>query len=275
MSEAFGFTPRLSVSDAERAEFLAFAEATVVRAGAATLPFFRAGVSVDNKREEGFDPVTQADRAAEQVIREALAERYPGHGVLGEEYGYQSGNGLTWVIDPVDGTRAFLSGMLHWGVLLGLFDGEDAVVGAMYQPYVGELFSGDGTSAWCTRNGERQPLRSSQRQTLADAIIACTGTEYFRGDDLTRFNLLQENTRMCRLGTDCYAYAMVAAGAVDFGTDARLNPYDIEALIPIIRGAGGVVTTYDGGTPVLGGTVLASGNETLHRAALALFESGG
>lgn len=263
----------MSVTASQLEEFVGFAERTVRLAGAATLPYFRSSVHVENKLQDGFDPVTEADKAVETIIRDALTAAYPSHGVLGEEFGHQSGNGLTWVIDPIDGTRAFMSGMLHWGVLLGLFDGVDPVVGAMYQPYVDECFVGDGRQAWFSRAGERRFLQTSSCDEVSMATLATTDPRYFNGADLAGFHSLQHHARQTRLGGDCYVHAMVAMGTVDLGTDATLNPYDIQALIPIIRGAGGVVTTYDGGNPALGGTVLASANDTLHRQALDLLSA--
>ena len=154
MSAEFGHTPAVVISHQERDAYLQFARLAVRAAGEEILPYFRSGVQVTNKLENGgFDPVTLADQAGERAIREAIERTYPEHGIFGEEYGFQAGNGLTWVIDPIDGTRAFMTGMLHWGVLLALFDGESPVIGAMYQPYTDELFSGDGTSAWLERGG--------------------------------------------------------------------------------------------------------------------------
>ena len=271
MSDAFGYSDRVSVGDAERAELMAFAERTAVLAGGKTLDYFRGDLAVENKLSHGFDPVTAADKAAEVVIREAISSAYPAHGVYGEEFGYQPGNGLTWVIDPIDGTRAFMSGMLHWGVLLALFDGDEPIVGAMYQPYVDDLFVGDGRQAVHQHRGSRTLMSTSSVSTVSDAVLATTDGKYFR-DDLFRFEALKAESKLTRLGGDCYVHAMVALGGVDLGTDGSLNPYDIQALIPIVRGAGGVVTTFDGGNPSMGGNVLCSANETLHRAALDIIQ---
>ena len=148
------FSTPVSVSDAQRSEFLEFAARAAVEAGAATLPFFRSETVIENKLEgSGFDPVTEADKAAELVLRERIRSEYAAHGICGEEFGIEEGNGLTWVIDPIDGTRAFMSGMLHWGLLLGLFDGERPIVGVMYQPYTEELWCGDGRTAEFRRGG--------------------------------------------------------------------------------------------------------------------------
>lgn len=271
VTKTFGYSDKVSVSAAQRAEFLAFAARTVKAAGAATLPFFRADVDIQNKRGDGgFDPVTEADKAAETIVRDAIGNSYPAHGILGEEFGYQSGNGLTWVIDPIDGTRAFMSGMLHWGVLLGLFDGDTPIVGVMYQPYTDELFLGDGEQAWFERGDTRQAMHTSPCAEISEAVLATTGFDWFADEELAQFERLREGARLCRLGGDCYIYGVVAMGYIHLGTDGSLNPYDIQALVPIVQGAGGVVTTYDGGNPSMGGSVLASANPALHAQALDL-----
>ncbi len=269
MSDSFGYSTKISVTAEDKTQFVEFAKRTVRAAGAATLPFFRSDIEVLNKAGDGqFDPVTEADRAAETVIRDALAESFPTHGVYGEEYGYQTGNGLTWVIDPIDGTRAFMTGMLHWGVLLGLFDGDVPIVGAMYQPYTQELFYGDGERTFFAQGDAERQLRTSLCDELGNAVLATTGFEWFEQEDRLRFDQLRSEVQLWRTGGDCYIYGLVAMGHVHLGTDASLNPYDIQALIPIVQGAGGVVTTYDGGNASMGGAVLASANEVLHRKAL-------
>lgn len=267
----FGFTPQVAVSESQRSAYLAFAMRTARLAGAATLPYFRAEIEVENKLSDGrFDPVTQADKSAEAAIRSAIEDEYPEHGIMGEEFGFKSGNGLTWVIDPIDGTRAFMSGMLHWGVLLGLFDGEDPVLGVMYQPYTDELFAGDGSEAFLYRGENVRRLTTGKCSSLSDAVLVTTGPDWFSAEDAARFRALRDAVRMYRYGGDCYLYAMVAMGYVHFGTDASLNSYDILPLVPIVRGAGGVVSNYEGGNPCLGGTVLASANAALHELALSL-----
>ena len=274
MSSVFGYGERVAVSDVDLSELSVFARETVVAAGDVTLPYFRSNVEVENKRSDGFDPVTEADKAAEMIIRQRIADRFPQHGIYGEEFGHQEGNGLTWVIDPIDGTRAFMSGMLHWGVLLGLFDGETAIVGAMCQPFVGEVFVGDGRQAEYTRGAVVQKLATSSTQSLGDAVLGTTGPDWF-GDDRQRFDALRDQVKMYRLGGDCYLHAMVAMGGVDIASDGNLNPYDIQALIPIVRGAGGVVSTYDGGEPSMGGSILCSANQRLHNEALDVIQKIG
>lgn len=274
MSDTFGYGPKVQIPAADKAAYLEFAKRTARAAGAATLPFFRAEAVVENKLSDGgFDPVTEADRGAERVIREALAQAYPEHGIYGEEFGYLPGNGLTWVIDPIDGTRAFMSGMLHWGVLLGLFDGQEPVLGVMYQPYTDELFAGDNEVATFERGGEVRTMSGGACERLDEAVLATTGVDWFGNEELSGFERLREQARLCRVGGDCYIFALAALGYVHLATDGSLNTYDILPLIPVVRGAGGVITTYDGGDPSMGGTVLAAANPALHAAAMAVIRS--
>lgn len=267
----FQFTESFPLSDQERVDLLEFAVALGVKAGEATLPYFRGPVEIENKLADGrFDPVTQADTAAEKVIRSEIERLYPTHGVYGEEFGYQPGNGLTWVIDPVDGTRSFMSGLLHWGLLLALFDGQRPVLGVMYQPYTREIFCGDGRSAEFRCGSVVRSLKTRRCSELQDAVLATTSPRLFESrEDLAGFKELENRSKLTRYGGDCYIYAMLAMGYIDLATDAQLKPYDIQALIPIIEGAGGAVSTYEGGDACMGGTVLAAGSPALLSTALA------
>ncbi len=263
------YSSPVSVTDAQRSAFLDFAVDAAMAAGGETLQYFRSETVIENKIEgAGFDPVTEADKAAELVLRERIREQFPSHGICGEEFGLEEGNGLTWVIDPIDGTRAFMSGMLHWGLLLGLFDGERPIVGVMFQPYTEELWCGDGQKAEFRHAGTSRPLRTRDCGEVSDAVLTTTSPNYFRGEEGDAFRRLESQAKLSKYGGDCYIYGMLAMGFVDLATDATLHPYDIQGLIPIIEGAGGVVTTYSGGNPSLGGTVLASGNRALHERAL-------
>ncbi len=261
-----------SLSDPLRAEYLAFAIEVSQTGGAAALPYFRASAVVQNKLTDGgFDPVTQADKAAEQIVREAINTKYSEHGIYGEEFGHEEGNGLTWVIDPIDGTRAFMSGMLHWGLLLALFDGERPVIGVMYQPFTDELFYGDGRFAEYRHGASNvRSLQVSRRTELSDAVLATTSPRWFEGSQRAGFDSLENAVKLTNYGGDCYIYGMLAMGYLDLAADANLNPYDIQAHIPIIEGAGGIVTTFDGGNASMGGVVLASASEVLHQAALEI-----
>ncbi len=272
---SFSFSQAVVSSPTQRAEWLAFAGQTARKAGQVVLPHFRSQLMrgdtlIDNKLSGGsYDPVTVADREAEMAIRRAIEETYPSHGIYGEEYGHKAGNGLTWVIDPIDGTRAFMTGLLHWGILLALFDGENPILGVMYQPYTDELFVGDGTSAWLLRGEGKTPLTTSGRTELAQAsMLTTTAEDFFQGAHRAAFRRLRSQVKMTKIGGDCYLFAMLAMGGVDLGIESGLQPYDIQALVPIIRGAGGVITCWDGGNPSMGGEVIASANTQLHRAAL-------
>ena len=268
---SFDFTAPVSVNPSQQAEYLGFAKSAARAAGEVILPYFRAGadgLGLENKLQQGFDPVTLADREAERVIRQRITQSYPEHGIYGEEFGQQSGNGLTWVIDPIDGTRAFMSGMLHWGVLLALFDGENPILGVLYQPYTDELFFGDGSHAGLQRGWQEWPLKTSANAELAKSILCTTGTEWLDSEAVERYQTLASSVQLKRIGGDCYLFALVAMGQMHIGLDGSLNPYDIQALIPIVRGAGGVITTWDGGNPSMGGHVVATANPTLHQQVL-------
>ena len=270
------YSDPVALDSAATAELLAFAANAVQKAGAATLPFFRTDLEIENKRSDGrFDPVTQADRAAELVLRETIQAAYPEHGIFGEEFGHQDGNGLTWVVDPIDGTRAFMSGFLHWGVLAGLFDGQRPVVGAMYQPFTEELFLGDCSAAEYRRADSVRALRVSTTTELAHAVLATTSPRFFyASEELRAFQDLEAAVKLSRYGGDCYIYGMLAMGYVDIAMDSSLNPYDIQALIPIIEGAGGVVTCADGSDASMGGLVVASATQELHARVLERFSGG-
>lgn len=274
MSATLGFTTAIAVSADHKTEYLGFARSAARAAGDAILPYFRSRMQVTNKLSgQGFDPVTLADQAGERVIRAAIEDAYPDHGIFGEEFGLKSGNGLTWVIDPIDGTRAFMTGMLHWGVLLALFDGEQPIVGVMYQPYTDELFSGDNESAWYERAGESQSLVTSACRRVDEACLSTTGIDWLPASKQGRFRQLSQATKLTKMGGDCYLFGMLAMGSLDLGVEAGLNAYDIQALMPIVRGAGGVVTDWEGGNPSLGGTVLASATQALHSEAMTLLGS--
>lgn len=271
------FGDRVVVSGSERAQFLEFARVVARQAGEAILPCFRRPLEIDNKLGgAGFDPVTEGDRAAETTLRRLIQARYPAHGILGEEFGLKPGNGLTWVIDPIDGTRAFMSGMVHWGLLLGLFDGQEPIVGVMYQPFTGELWAGDGSHAWFQR-GTDTPVAIRTRSTgsLDMATLGTTNPKLIPTTaGRAAYDQLEARVRLARYGGDCYVYAMVAMGFMDLGLDGGLQAYDVMGLIPIVQGAGGVFTNWAGGSACMGGDVLASGNAVLHQCALDVLKPG-
>ena len=250
--------------------FAMFAEELADLSGPAILPYFRAPIVVANKDVGGgFDPVTAADREAETVIRAAIKRRYPDHGILGEEHGAEAGaSALTWVIDPIDGTRAFVCGMPQWGTLIALNDGARPIVGVLDQPYTRERWvASNGTTSFRGADGRRSMLRTRPCPSLRDAVLTTTSPAgYFNEGEQRAFWDLSAAARLTRFGGDCYAYGLLAMGFVDVIVEAALKPWDIQALIPIVENAGGIVTTWDGKPAMTGGQVVACGDAKLHAA---------
>ena len=253
---------------------LAFAHELADLSGDVIRPYFRKPIAVTNKARTGaFDPVTAADQAAERAIARAIAKRWPDHGVLGEEYGSaRDGARLTWVVDPIDGTRAFIMGSPLWGTLIGLRDGQAPLLGLMDQPFTRERFwSAETASFLRIGDGKARRLETRACSRLADAVVTTTHPDLFEpGFETQAFARLKSKVRMTRYGGDCYGYCLLAAGFVDIVIESGLKPYDVVALIPIIERAGGRVTTWNGEPAAAGGRILASGDARLHEEALAL-----
>ena len=242
-------------------------------AAALALRWFRRDLGVHDKGGElGYDPVTEVDRGIETLLREGLAARFPDHAIVGEEHG-SSGPAdarASWIIDPIDGTRAFISGSPEWGTLVGLrVDGQPAA-GWAEIPYLGERFAAVGGEGWFARQGQRRPLRARRDATLADAILRCTHPAIFNPAEYAAFKRLATRVRLQRWGGDCYSYCLLALGLVDLVVESSLQAYDIVPLIPIIEAAGGVVTDLEGNAPLNGGMVVASANPELHAETLAV-----
>ncbi len=245
--------------------FVPFLDKLADAASKAIMPHFRQAFAVDNKYETGFDPVTIADRNGESAMRALINETYPEHGILGEEHGPENLDAEhVWILDPIDGTRAFITGLPTWGTLIGLRSGRKATLGMMVQPYIGERYAGDCTSAWYYGPLGARQLRTRPCEALKDATIFTTTPALFTTPERAAFDHIEASVQLSRYGTDCYAYCMVAAGHGDAVIESGLKAYDIAALVPIIEGAGGVVTTWTGGSPVDGGQILASGDPRLH-----------
>ena len=247
-------------------------------AAGAILPLFRADHGlVDKGGAKGFDPVTEADKGAERAIRQLIAERYPEHGVIGEEYGEDRPDAeWVWVLDPVDGTRAFIAGLPLWCTLIGLRHEGRPVLGSIGQSYLGELYIGHAGGSRLMSRGTSRPLKVRPCPRLTDAIIATTDPEMcFTGAELGAWTQVRAAARLARLGCDAYAYAMVAAGTMDMVIEAGLQSWDIEAAIPVIEGAGGLVTDWRG-QPVgdHGGQIAIAGDRAcLEEALVALRRS--
>jgi len=244
-------------------------------ARAAILPHFRASDLVtETKIATGFDPVTQADRAAERAMRAILAKRRPDDGVLGEEYDpTPSASGLTWVLDPIDGTRGFISGTPTWGVLIAASTHEGPIFGLIDQPYIGERFWGSADVAQMTGPLGPRALRTKPTQDLADATIFTTFPEVGTPQDARAFQSVARQCKLVRYGCDCYAYALLAAGQIDLVIEAGLNAYDIQAPIAVIEAAGGCVTDWQGNPAHTGGRALAAANPQIHRAAMTALQA--
>ena len=240
-------------------------------ARAAIRPHFRrADLAADTKDADHFDPVTEADRAAEAAMRALLADERPQDGIRGEEFDNVAGtSGRSWVLDPIDGTRGFLSGTPTWGVLVALNQGGAPVLGVIDQPYIGERFWGADGRAVCRGPWGETPLRTRSARPLSEAILFTTFPEVGRDRDRAGFQAVAGGVRLVRYGMDCYAYALLAAGQIDLVIEAGLAAYDIQAPMAVIAAAGGVVTDWRGGPAHLGGQVLAAANADIHAAALA------
>lgn len=253
------------------------AEALADIAAARSLALFRSpGLISDNKAAAGFDPVTQADRDAEAAMRAHLAEARPEDAVLGEEFGPTPGvSGMTWVLDPIDGTRAFLSGATSWGTLIGLDAGRGPVLGVIDQPYIGERFMGGLGRALMRRGDVERPLAVRACARLADAVLYSTFPEVGTPAERVGFEAVRDHVRLTRYGLDCYAYALVALGQIDLVIEAGLYAYDVQGPQGVIEAAGGIVTDWRGRPVHRGGRVVAAGDKRVHAAALALLAQVG
>ena len=252
------------------------ADALADAARTETLAHFRApGLIAESKRSD-YDPVTIADRATEAAMRRILAERRPGDGILGEEEAPIEGtSGLTWVLDPIDGTRGFISGTPTWGVLIALADAAGPILGVVDQPYVGERFYGGPDRAELRGPLGARKLAVRGTTALSDATLFTTFPEVGTLAEGAAFRRVAEKVRLTRYGCDCYAYALLAAGQVDLVIEAGLNAYDIQAPMAVIKAAGGIVTNWEGGPAHDGGRALAAATAELHGAALALLAGTG
>ena len=260
-------------------DFEAFVARLADAAGEATLPFFRSALGAQNKAGGGlaFDPVTEADHAAEVAMRRLIEAQFPGHGLIGEEFGVKNPDApYVWVLDPIDGTKSFISGLPMWGTLIGLKHNGVPCYGMMSQPFTRERFFGDGkASFWIgpAHRGtgqEKRKLHTRPCAEIADATVMTTSPRLLTPEKRAAYERVEQMAKIPRYGGDCYAYCALAAGHVDLVIEDGLQPYDIVALIPIIQGAGGVVTTWEGGDASQGGSIIAAGDPRAHEAAMKL-----
>lgn len=241
-----------------------------------TLAHFRTAELASESKGERYDPVTAADRGAEAAMRALIRRHRPDDAILGEELGREAGtSGLTWILDPIDGTRGFISGTPTWGVLIAVSDSGGPFLGIIDQPYIGERFSGGPGRAWVDGPLGRQPLRTRPFRTLSEATVFTTFPEVGTQAEGRAFQAVASRARLTRYGMDCYAYALVAAGHVDLVIEAGLHPYDVAAPIAVIEAAGGVVTDWSGGPAHEGGRILAAANAGIHAEALEILRTNG
>lgn len=233
-------------------------------AAAATIPHFRNLEEVDSKSDEGFDPVTAADRGAERVMRSLIEEVFPDDGIIGEEYGMEraEADGV-WVLDPIDGTRAFVAGLPSWGTLIGRMSRGIPQIGMMAQPFIGERFWSDGEATYWSRGEDETRLFTRECPVLAEATLFATAPSMFKGDQRKAFDALASRVKTVRFGTDCYGYAMVAAGHGDIVFECDIQLYDVAPFVPILQTAGGQLTAWDGTPAASDHTALAVGDPGL------------
>jgi len=256
-------------------DFKAFIGQLATSSGETILPFFRTSLSIDNKSAaHDFDPVTEADRAAEAVMRRLIKANFPQHGIVGEEFGNEREDAeYVWVLDPIDGTKSFIAGFPIWGTLIGLLHRGTPVYGMMHQPYIGERFSGDNGAADFTGPSGARRLTVRRCASLKEATAYTTSPLLMNATDRAQFAKIESAVRLSRYGGDCYSYCMLAAGHLDLVVETEIKPYDITALIPIITGAGGIVTTWDGKPAQNGGRIVAAGDPRVHEAAMKILNS--
>lgn len=253
-------------------DFAAFIDRLASASGDTILPFFRTALSVENKAADfHLDPVTEADRGAEAVMRRLISAAFPEHGIVGEEFGVEKPDAeYVWVLDPIDGTKSFISGVPIWGTLIALLHQGNPVFGVMNQPYLRERYTGDGGEAHLTTPAGRRKLAVRACDSLAKATLFTTSPLLMNATDRAAFTRVEEAAGLSRYGADCYAYCMLAAGHIDLVIETELKPHDIAALVPIITGAGGIITTWEGKPAQQGGRIVAAGDRRVYDEAIAL-----
>lgn len=250
---------------------LAFARRLADAGRPVALEHFRTGVSADNKSVSDYDPVTQADRGVESTLRALIAEHRPDDGIIGEEgEASASFSGLTWVLDPIDGTRAYIAGLPTWTMLIALQDESGPLLSVVDQPFTGERFCAlTDQAAWLEHGETRRRLSVRAGVTrLEDAIAATTDPGLFEGEEARAFQAATSPARVRRYGLDAYAYAALALGGVDLVIESGLKAWDVAALVPLVTGAGGVITDWSGRPCHTGGQVVAASSKALHAVAL-------
>jgi myo-inositol-1(or 4)-monophosphatase len=254
---------------------ITFAHKLADTAGDMIRPYFRRRIEITDKglaKGTMFDPVTAADKDAEKAMRAIIERERPNDGILGEEFGKKiSTNGLRWLLDPVDGTRAFITGRHEWGSLIALEENEHAVLGIIDQPVLRERFIGVDGKAELLAAGTRTPLGVRPCPDLSQAVLCATHPDaYFTPAERESFRLVQQGVRMSRFGGDCYIFGSLALGFIDLIVESSFHRWDVAALLPIVLGAGGLITNWQGGSCADGGQILAAGDARVHAQAMKL-----
>lgn len=256
-------------------DVLAFMHLLADAAGTVAMPFYRTHLAVDGKQIAGaFDPVTAADRGAEEAMRALIRQRYPDHGIIGEEFGNEQVEAeFVWVLDPIDGTRAFISGMPTWGILIGLLRHGEPFMGMIDQPYLRERFWGDGISARAAGFRGERSLQTRKGVGLAGASVWASSTFTANPAEQARVEALRPHVRMLRYGSDCFSAAMLAEGHIDIVIETGLAIYDIAATVPVVSGAGGFISGLDGGKAIHASSIILAGEASLAAEATALMDT--
>lgn len=253
-------------------KLVAFANRLADASGAAIRPYFRQRLAVVHKPgRHAFDPVTEADKNAERALRAIIERERPQDAILGEEFGEKAGGPWRWVLDPLDGTRAFITGRYEWGSLIALEKDSVPLLGILDQPVLGERFIGVNGRSVLFQGQTRTALKVRPCAALKDAILCATDPfSYFSPAQIAGFERVRQSARMTRYGGDCYLFAALALGFIDVIVEAGFGRWDIAALIPLIEGAGGILTSWDGGDCRDGKTILACGDRRVHEEAMKL-----
>ena len=253
---------------------IAFAHRLADASGAAIRPYFRQRIDVANKLQAGFDPVTEADKGGERAIRAILDAERPSDAILGEEYGEKSGtSGWRWVLDPVDGTRSFITGRHEWGSLIALEKDEVPVLGILDQPVLGERFIGVNGKSELHQRGQVTPLHVRACGGIGDAVLCATDpSAYMSGEQQAGFERVKAQARLTRYHGDCYIFAMLAMGFIDVIVEGVFHHWDVAALMPLVEGAGGIVSNWRGEPWRDGDALLAAGDARVHAQVIALLK---
>jgi len=238
--------------------------------------YFKEEYALENKAELGeiFDPVTEIDKKIEYVIRAKIENTHPDHGIYGEEMGIKDVNSkYCWFIDPIDGTKSFISGVPLWGTLIGLEFNQKPVCGVIDHPCLDERYIAIEDQAYLIKNNKSEKINTSNCQSINDARLGFTSYDMFKTkNDQLVFDNIYEQVKITRSGGDSYFYSLLAAGHMDIIVESSLQPYDIVAIVPLIEAAGGFITSWDGGSPNRGGSVIASASQSLHNQAIDMLK---